>query len=98
VVTAPRSDQLWPSCQLAKVAMDQLQASGHAASHPDELTCFEGAGHALTSVGLPTTHSSFASSPTSGTLALGGTPQGNARAGRTRQRRVTEFLATAMKR
>lgn len=91
-------DQLWPSCQLAKVAMDQLQASGHAASHPDELTCFEGAGHSLTSVGLPTTHSSFASSPRSGALALGGTPQGNARAGRMRQRKVAEFLAKAMKR
>jgi len=95
---AGADDQMWPSCQLAKVAMDQLTASGHAKAHPDELTCFEKAGHLISSVGLPTTWTMFTRSP-SGTdyWALGGTPAGNAHAGRERQKRLLKFLERALK-
>jgi poly(3-hydroxybutyrate) depolymerase len=89
-------DQLWPSCKLAQVAMDKLTASGHTKTHADELTCFEGAGHLVDSVGLPTTWDAFAPDPIGQeTLALGGTPAGAAHAGRERQKRVRAFLTRA---
>lgn len=91
-------DQLWPSCKFAQVAMDRLVASGHKATHPDEVTCFEGAGHLINAVALPTTWSTFFPDPLGGTnLALGGTPAGAAHAGRARQGKVRDFFARTLK-
>jgi dienelactone hydrolase len=92
---AGADDQLWPSCKLAQVAMDKLVATGHALTHPDELTCFPAAGHLVGSVGYPTTWSAFVES-FGEVLALGGTPAGTAHAGRARQTRVRAFLTATL--
>jgi len=89
-------DQLWPACKLAQVAMDRLVETGHAATHGDELTCFEGAGHLLDAVGLPTTWTGFSRGSGGSMLALGGAPAATARAGRARQQKLRAFLARSL--
>ena len=90
-------DRLWPSCDLAGVAFDALKASGHTATHADELDCFDDAGHLLSIVGLPTTYSTFVPDPIDQQLlAVGGTPPGIAHAGRARQGRLAAFLKKAL--
>lgn len=95
---AGQDDQLWPSCKFVELAMQWLRQSGHAAAHADEGTCFEGAGHLVTTVGLPTTWNAFVEQPGLGWMALGGTAQGSAHAGRKRQERVRAFLEAQLKR
>jgi pimeloyl-ACP methyl ester carboxylesterase len=90
-IFAGADDQLWPACQLGEVAYRRLVEIGHAATHPDRLDCFADAGHLVSVIGLPTTHSAWA--PFDETLlALGGTPAGIAHAGRARQARLRAFL------
>lgn len=92
---AGEADQLWPSCPMAQVAMDHLVSSGHTASHTDLLRCYPDAGHLLAPLGLPTTWSRFSPSDF-GDLDLGGTPEGNAHAGRARHEEVRAFLGTTL--
>jgi pimeloyl-ACP methyl ester carboxylesterase len=91
-------DQLWPSCVFAKAALEKLSATGHLATHPaDASTCFDEAGHLVSSVGLPTTWSSFITDPLGqSNLALGGTPRGTAHAGRARQDKLRAFFAATL--
>jgi dienelactone hydrolase len=90
-------DQLWPSCQFIRTAMDRLAASGHTASHADQSTCFADTGHLVNGVGLPTTWLAFSPDPVGqGIIALGGTPAGSAHAGRARQQKVRDFLAQVL--
>lgn len=91
---AGADDQVWPSCDFVDVVMARLEASGHAAAHPDEGTCFEDAGHFLQVVNLPSgTSMSVRNGAGPGLdLALGGTAAGIARAGRARQLKLRAFL------
>lgn len=81
LMLAGAADDLWPSCDFAKRAMDQLAASGHAKTYGDEARCFEDAGHAISFGGGPTTGSMWARID-GDTFSLGGTAKGNARAQR----------------
>jgi acetyl esterase/lipase len=98
LLVAGDDDQLWPSCPLAEVAMDRLVASGHAARYGDELHCFPDAGHAISLPGWSTLGSveswnDFANEFT----VLGGTPAGNARAGRLADTALRGFLERALR-
>jgi dienelactone hydrolase len=96
LMIAGAADDLWPSCDLAKYAMDRLNASGHATKYGDALVCYPDAGHNIDAftVGVPTTTAMHTAAPVDGTfLALGGTAQGIAHATRDADNRVRAFLA-----
>lgn len=93
-------DQLWQACQLAKIAMDRLNASGHAAQYGDQLVCYPSAGHVIYFPGESTLEAyrvPFPSSSSFGNddLLLGGTPAGIAHASRHADDQVEKFLAHA---
>jgi dienelactone hydrolase len=93
LLLAGADDGLWPSCELAEIAMARLRSSGHAASHADALHCFEDAGHAIGPPGWPTGESYVVMHPVSREwLVLGGTPRGTARAERESWLLVRDFL------
>jgi pimeloyl-ACP methyl ester carboxylesterase len=85
------ADDMWPACDFIEEAKARLEASGHSAEHGDEGVCFDGAGHAVSSVGLAMTDSMWALLQGQG-YSLGGTAVANARAGRARDRKVRAFL------
>ena len=92
-------DQLWPSCDLAKIAMDRLVANGHDKRFADDSVCYPDSGHFSTGTpGVPTALQTAVVHPLTGELlALGGTPQGIAKAQRDAFGRVDRFLAAALK-
>lgn len=88
-------DGLWPSCELAMIAMNRLTTSGHATRHHDELVCFEEAGHIIGTPGWPTAESY--SGALGGTrVVFGGTPRGTARAERAARARIRAFLGSTL--
>ena len=93
---AAANDQIWPSCDLAKISMDRLTSAGHAAKFADALTCYPDAGHNVTpfSLNVPTTSSMHSAIAEHGQiLALGGTPSGIAHAARDSDDKTRAFLA-----
>ena len=92
-------DQLWPSCDLAKISMDRLVANGHDKRFADDSVCYPDSGHFSTGIpGVPTTGATAVVHPLTGELlALGGTPKGIARAQRDAFGRVDKFLAASLK-
>jgi len=92
-------DQLWPSCDLAKISMDRLVANGHDKRFADDSVCYPDSGHFSTGIpGVPTALATAVVHPLTGELlALGGTPQGIARAQRDAFGRVDKFLAASLK-
>lgn len=99
LMLAGQDDQLWPSCDLAKIAMDRLVASGNDRWFADASICYSDAGHGSTSIpGVPTSLSTaVVHSLTGELLALGGTHQGIAKAQRDSFVKISAFLATALK-
>jgi dienelactone hydrolase len=86
-------DGLWPSCALAGIAMERLEASGHAAEHGDELLCFEETGHFIGMPGWATTESyAFPDDRFGAWLVMGGTAAGTAHAQRVADDRIRAFL------
>ena len=85
-------DQLWPSCDLAAVAIERRAAAG--VGDGDVVVCTPDAGHA--SVGTPgwSTIDSFEYflPDANAYLVLGGTPQGNARGLRDSDTATRAFL------
>ncbi len=77
LMLASADDQIWPSCQLAGIAMDRLRKTGHAASFADDLVCYPEAGHITGLPGVPTTDKTVDPSATHAWLAIGGTPGGD---------------------
>lgn len=93
LLLAGADDGLWPSCELAEIAMERLRSSGHAAEHADALHCFEDAGHAIGTPGWPTGESYVVMHPVSREwIVLGGTPRGTAHAERESWLLVRDFL------
>lgn len=96
MMIAAQDDQVWPSCDLAMIAMNRLTASGHAAAHGDTLDCYPNAGHNVTpfSLNVPTTTGMHSSVKEYGQyLALGGDPEGIAHAARDADDKTRAFLA-----
>jgi acetyl esterase/lipase len=93
LLLAGADDGLWPSCELAEIAMERLRSSGHAAEHADALHCFEDAGHSIGSPGWPTGEAYVVMHPVSREwIVLGGTPRGTAHAERASWLLVRDFL------
>jgi dienelactone hydrolase len=99
LMLAGQDDQLWPSCDLAKIAMQRLIANGHDKRFADASICYPEAGHGSTSIpGVPTALSLASVHPITGELlALGGTAKGTARAQRDAFGKIDAFLAASLK-
>ncbi|MDB5214637.1 MAG: Cytosolic acyl coenzyme thioester hydrolase, inducible [Myxococcaceae bacterium] len=99
LMLAGGDDQLWPSCDLAKIAMDRLVANGHDKRFADESVCYPDSGHfSAGTPGIPTTGATAVVHPLTGELlALGGTPKGIAKAQRDAFGRIDKFLAASLK-
>ncbi len=80
-----KDDQLWPSSVMADMIIARLKEHNHKYSR--EHLSYESAGHAIGSVYRPTTSMG-------GSLALGGSPQANARAQADSWPKVLRFLRT----
>ncbi|HEX7665815.1 MAG TPA: acyl-CoA thioesterase/bile acid-CoA:amino acid N-acyltransferase family protein [Polyangiaceae bacterium] len=96
LMVAGASDELWPSCDLAKIASDRLDAAGHTIKYGDVSVCYPDAGHNIDafSVGVPTTTAMHASQKVDGFLfALGGTPKGISAAARDADVKTRAFFA-----
>jgi dienelactone hydrolase len=90
LLLAGDDDQLWPSCPLADVAMARLLDAGRTG---DRMLCFADAGHAFGTPGWSTMDSRETYRSDMGAyLVFGGTPQGNARAGRDADTAIRAFL------
>lgn len=101
LVLAAQDDQVWPSCDLGKIAMDRLTAKGHAGRFPaDTFVCYPDSGHGGTGIpGIPTSLMTASVHPITGELlAMGGTPAGIARSQRDSFRRIDTFLKDALRR
>ncbi len=98
LLLAGASDNLWPSCDLADVAWQRLDASGHAALHEDEVHCFPDAGHFIVFPPGTSTQDSTAyfNAAYDVWFDVGGTPEGNARAARAGNTALRGFLERAL--
>lgn len=98
LLLAGEADALWPSCDLAAIAMDRLEASGHAAAYEDAFHCFPDAGHFIAfPPGLSTLTSTSYYAPDYGAwLDVGGTPAGIAAAQRAGDSALRGFLERAL--
>src|SRR5579862_6718114 len=78
MLVSGEADAMWPSAPLADMALDRLQREGHP--YADVHLKYPNAGHSIRPPYIPTTVTSMLH-PVDGALyALGGTPEGNARA------------------
>jgi dienelactone hydrolase len=91
VLIAGDDDGVWPSCALAKVAMDRLTDSGHVDAHGDVSRCYPDTGHMIGPPGWPTTES-YAYANGSYVYVAGGTPAGTAHAQRQADRELRKLL------
>ena len=91
-------DQLWASCDLQKIAMDRLTATGHASTYADAFVCYPDDGHDISFPGLSTVGGYRVPDPYGNDdLLLGGTAAGIARASRDADDRVAAFLQAALR-
>ena len=84
-------DRLWPSPVLAEIAAVRLRAHRRPVTH----LRYPGAGHMIGPVGLPATANTILHPLRGRSMALGGTPAGNAAAAADSWPRVLQFLSTA---
>jgi dienelactone hydrolase len=87
-------DRLWPSPLLAEIAVARLAAHRHA--HPVAHLRYPGAGHMIGPVGLPATANVILHPLRQRSMALGGTPAGNASASAHSWPRVLAFLRASL--
>ena len=84
------ADAMWPSTQLAEIAVDGLKKGDHP--YPYEHVSYPNAGHAIRPPYVPTTVTNMLHPVDGGLYALGGTAQGNAYANQDSWRRTLKFL------
>jgi dienelactone hydrolase len=98
LMLAGADDQLWPACDLGKLAFQRLESSGHVAKYADEIVCYPDAGHNVGTPGSSTLEAHRAFHPiTKEWLALGGTAAGIAHASRQADQKIKTFLEQALK-
>ena len=89
-------DALWPSMQLAQIAMDRLAQHQHP--YPDKHLHYAGAGHLIGAPYLPTTTSTSYYNPSvKATLNVGGNAKGYAAAAADSWPRVLTFLQDSLR-
>src|SRR5262249_43066632 len=91
-------DQMWPSPDLADIAVRRLESRGHA--YPFRHLEYKGAGHLISVPYGPTTIRSMSLTVeglTNISLSQGGSARADAEAGADAWRRTLEFLAEAVK-
>ena len=85
-------DRLWPSPILAEIAATRLAAHKRPVTH----LRYPGAGHMIGPVGLPATANTILHPLRGRSMALGGTPAGNAAAAADSWPRVLQFLRAGL--
>ena len=85
-------DQMWPSVELAEIAMNRFRA--HNFQNPYQHIYYAGAGHIFDGAYLPTTMLNTVHRVNDNFYALGGTPEANYRAGVDSWQKKLEFLET----
>jgi len=88
LLLAGADDQIWPSMMMAERVMARLRLHGH--TYPDQSVTFADVGHPIPYVYLPTS-GNWRDSP----FAVGGTPQGMARAQAQAWPQILKFLSDA---
>ena len=88
LLLAGADDQIWPSMMMAERIMGRLRLYGHA--YKDQSVTFADVGHAIPYVYLPT-RGNWQDSP----LAVGGTPEGMAKAQASAWPQILKFLSEA---
>jgi hypothetical protein len=86
MLLAGADDQIWPSTMMAERIMSRLRLHGHA--YRDQSVTFADVGHAIPYVFLPT-RGNWRDSP----FAVGGTPEGMARAQASAWPQILKFLS-----
>jgi fermentation-respiration switch protein FrsA (DUF1100 family) len=85
------ADAMWPSAPLAEMALDRLHRARHP--FPDVHLKYPNTGHSIKPPHVPTTVTAMLH-PVDGALyALGGTPEGNARANVDSWQQMLAFLS-----
>ena len=84
------ADAMWPSTQLAEIAVAGLRDANHP--YAFEHVSYPNAGHSIRAPYIPTAVTDMQHPVDGGLYALGGTPEGNARANEDSWRRVLQFL------
>lgn len=84
------ADAMWPSTRLAEIAVAGLKGANHPYAY--EHVSYPNAGHSIRAPYIPTTVTDMQHPVDGGLYALGGTPEGNARANADSWRRVLDFL------
>jgi dienelactone hydrolase len=97
LIASGASDEMWPGCALAQIAIDRLNAAGHVAGHHDQLTCYPGAGHSVAALPGAPTWSQLSASFSGGAMALGGDPASIAHAQRDFDTKVRALLEESLK-
>jgi dienelactone hydrolase len=92
LLVSGRDDQMWPSTELAEIAVRRLAREGDASRCVHR--AYDGAGHSIRLPNMPTTPTCMLHPVTGQVYELGGTPAGNARASRLAWAEVLEFLGS----
>jgi dienelactone hydrolase len=92
LLVSGRDDQMWPSTELAEIAVRRLTREGDASRCVHR--AYDGAGHAIRLPNMPTTPTCMLHPVTGQVYELGGTPAANARAGREAWAEVLGFLGS----
>jgi dienelactone hydrolase len=95
LLISAKDDAIWPSTELAEIAVTRLRAHGH--SHPVEHLAYDDAGHLLLTPYRITTIAALPHPVLHMKLALGGTPAGNAHAIADSWQRVLSFLERSLR-
>jgi hypothetical protein len=91
MLLAGADDQIWPSTMMAGRIMSRLRLHGHA--YPDQSLTFADVGHSIPYVYLPT-RGNWQDAP----FAIGGTPEGMAKAQADAWPQILEFLLDSVDR
>lgn len=95
LLISARADAIWPSTDLAEIAVARLRARGHR--HPVEHLAYDDAGHLILPPYRATTIPAMPHPVLRMTLAFGGTPAGTAHAMADSWPRVLAFLETSLR-
>lgn len=95
LLISAKDDAIWPSTDLAEIAVTRLRAHGHA--YPVEHLAYDDAGHLILTPYRITTVAALPHPVLRMTLALGGTPAGTAHATADSWLRVLTFLEQSLR-
>ncbi len=94
LLVSGKDDQIWPSTDLAEIAVARLKANGHRHGHKH--LAYDDAGHLIVPPYFPATVTALTHPQMGMKLAFGGTAAGNAHANRDAWEHLLTFLRDAL--